>query len=78
MRKTSFNELLNVEDAIKRTTYEDISLEDGRVINDSYEVNDGAGGIYEYRINYVENICENETTSKFIYFKRCSNGTNGR
>ena len=65
----AFNELLNVEDAIKRTTYEDISLEDGSVINDSYEVNDGAGGIYEYRINYVDNICENETTSKFIYFK---------
>ena len=64
----SFNELLNVEDAIKRTTFEDISLEDGSIINDSYE-SDVNGGIYTYHINYITGKCENKNTSKELYFK---------
>ena len=64
----AFNELLNTEEAIKRTSFEDISLSDGSIINDSYDVIED-NGRYSFRVNQSKKSCDNEGTSRHIYYK---------
>lgn len=64
----AFNELLNVEEAIGRTRFEDVSLEDGSIIRDSYEIIEESGR-YSYRVNTPKGFCEDNERSKYIYYK---------
>jgi|11_taG_2_1085331.scaffolds.fasta_scaffold00050_24 hypothetical protein len=65
---SAFNELLNVEEAIGKTSFEDISLEDGSIIRDSYEVLE-ENGRFSFRINSPNKVCEDEERSSYIYYK---------